>query len=88
MDLTRTVPHGELATSGYCLADPGREYLVFVPGGGGVTVDLRAARGRLAVEWFNPATGRKRAGRSVRGGGKRLLSAPFAGSAVVYLHAR
>ena len=27
MNLTEVVPHGELASSGYCLANPGKEYL-------------------------------------------------------------
>jgi hypothetical protein len=31
MNLTGMTPHGELASSGFCLADPGREYLVYLP---------------------------------------------------------
>jgi hypothetical protein len=31
MNLTTAVPHGNLASSGYCLADPGEDYLVYVP---------------------------------------------------------
>ena len=31
MNLAKAVPHGELASSGYCLADPGEEYLVYLP---------------------------------------------------------
>ena len=45
MDLAATAPHGELASTNYCLANPGKEYLVFLPDGGDVTVDLSAARG-------------------------------------------
>ena len=31
MDLARTVPHNEIASTRYCLADPGHAYLVFLP---------------------------------------------------------
>ncbi len=31
MNLSSMKPHGDLASSGYCLANPGREYLVYVP---------------------------------------------------------
>ncbi|HMG69747.1 MAG TPA: Ig-like domain-containing protein, partial [Gemmatimonadaceae bacterium] len=40
MDLAHALPHGELASSGYCLAKPGVEYLVYSPGGTSVTVNL------------------------------------------------
>ena len=33
MDLAAAIPHNELASSGYCLAEPGREYLVYFPEG-------------------------------------------------------
>ncbi|MBM4083536.1 MAG: hypothetical protein FJ272_02005 [Planctomycetes bacterium] len=50
-------PRNDLASTQYCLADPGKEYLVYLPEGGEVTVDLTAASRTLAVEWFNPRTG-------------------------------
>ena len=31
IDLEAMTPHNELASSGYCLADPGKEYLVYLP---------------------------------------------------------
>ena len=31
MNLTSMTPHGELASTGYCLADPGQDYFVYVP---------------------------------------------------------
>ena len=31
INLAAATPHNDLASSGYCLADPGREYLVYVP---------------------------------------------------------
>ena len=58
MDLAAMTPQSSLASTKYCLANPGKEYLVFLPGGGKVQIDVSAVRGPLAVEWFQPATGR------------------------------
>jgi hypothetical protein len=85
MDLARMVPHDELASSAYCLANVGKEYLLYVPSGGSVAVDLAAASARLAVEWFDPKTGQTSAADPVTGGGRREFTAPFAGDAVLYL---
>jgi len=86
--LATMVPRGELASTGYCLAggEPGRpEYLVYAPSGGRVTVDLAAAAGPLAVEWFDPSSGTTTAAGRVIGGDRATFSAPFAGDAVLYL---
>jgi hypothetical protein len=78
-------PRNELSSSEYCLANPGHEYLVYLPEGGEVTVDVSAAKGAMTVEWFNPRTGEKLAGVKVDGGAKRPFHAPFQGDAVLYL---
>jgi hypothetical protein len=88
MDLRRAVPHGELASSGYCLADPGREYVVYLPEGGEVTVDLTAERATMRAEWLRPDGGEGVAGAEVPGDGKRTLRAPFDGGAVLHLQAQ
>jgi hypothetical protein len=88
MNLLAMVPHGELASTGYCLANPSQanaEYLVYLPSGGTVTIDLRSTSGSLSVEWFNPSTGGTTTGGSVAGGANRSLTAPFSGDAVLYL---
>jgi hypothetical protein len=87
IDLAASRPAGELVSTGYCLAVPGREYLVYLPEGGEATVDLSAAKGKLAAEWSHPITGKTTHGEAVEGGGKRALKAPFAGDAVLYLRA-
>jgi hypothetical protein len=45
IDLAASRPAGELTSTGYRLAVPGREYLVYSPAGGDVKVDLSAAKG-------------------------------------------
>lgn len=89
MNLAAMMPRGDLASSGYCLANAaasGAEYLVYLPSGGGVTVNLMAASGTLTVEWFSPSSGTTMAGRPVAGGANRALTSPFSsGDAVIYL---
>jgi hypothetical protein len=90
MDLASMTPRGDLASTGYCLAKPAKQgatYLVYLPKGGKVTVDLSAAYGRLAAEWIDPKTGEVTPGKAVRGGAKRTLTAPHKGDAVLYLGA-
>ncbi|MEK7677582.1 MAG: hypothetical protein AAB676_17270 [Verrucomicrobiota bacterium] len=84
VNLATLVPHAELASTRYCLADPGQEYLVFVPDGGEVTVDLSATPGPLAVEWIHAADGTNRPADEAAGGGQRSFKAPFSDDAVLY----
>jgi hypothetical protein len=85
MDLAAMIPRDELASSKYCLASLGREYLIYSPSGASITVDLDAARGRFAVEWFDPVADKTITGDAVSGGGRRELKVPFGGEAVLYL---
>jgi hypothetical protein len=88
LTLASAVPHGELASSGYCLADPGSEYLVYLPGGGVVTVDLTPVEGSCEVEWLCPTTGEICCDTDVDGGETRHLWPPRGGDAVLFLTAR
>lgn len=85
MNLIATTPRPDVASTGFCLANPGLEYLVYLPSGGKVTVDLSDALGVLAIEWFNPRTGVVAAGGTTQGGARRELEAPFQGDAVLFI---
>ena len=86
MDLTQATPQPALATTGYCLANPGREYLVYLPEAGSVTVDLSGAQGELVAEWFHPEAGESTKGKAVQGGSSVRFQTPFqAKDAVLYL---
>ena len=87
MNLAAMTPCNDLASTQYCLANPGQEYVVYLPNGGEVTVDLSAAPGALAVEWFNPHTGVVRKGGTAQGGTKRTFQAPEKGDWVLYIRA-
>ena len=90
MNLLAMAPHGELSSSGYCLANPsssGAEYLVLLPDGGTAQVDLSATRELLNAEWFIPASRVQIPLAAVRGGETRSFTSPVAAAAVLYLHA-
>jgi hypothetical protein len=86
VNLTALVPHPELASTGYCLADPARDFVVYVSRGDEAIVNLATVSGTLAVEWIHAADGTTRRDASVTGGGKRPFKAPFDSDAVLYLH--
>jgi len=85
VNLGAMTPQGALASSGYCLAAAGKEYVVYVPGGDSVTVDLTAAPGSFQSEWLDPRQGISRAGKSVAGAAKRTFQSPFDGDVVLHL---
>ena len=37
----------------YCMAEPGRQYAIYFPDGGAVTLDVSAAQGPLEVRWLD-----------------------------------
>ena len=89
LDMARLVPAGDLASTGYCLADVkrGTQYVVYLPRGGDVTVDLSASPATMSAQWVDPDTGVVTSTGSVAGRGKRSFSAPGNGDAVLVLRA-
>ncbi|HAK94606.1 MAG TPA: hypothetical protein DCM87_06295 [Planctomycetes bacterium] len=86
LDLAAMTPAPELASSRYCLCERGREYVIFVPGGKNITVDLAGAAGEFAVVWVDPVTGTARTAPAVRGGSSTEFTLPSAkGDAVLHL---
>jgi hypothetical protein len=62
----KTEPHNELVNNWtFCLADPGRQYAVYLPSGGNVTIRLEP--GKYRASWFNPRTGIAQAIESAQG---------------------
>lgn len=86
IDLARMTPQGGLASSGVCLADSGREFLVYLAAGAEVTVDLGGETADFAVTWFSPQTGETRPATPVHGSGRTAFASPFAAAdAVLHL---
>ena len=85
MNLAAMTPQPKLASTRYCLASPGAEYLVYQPKGGqAFSVELKVATYRY--EWFDPAKGATHSSGNLEAAdGHREFKAPFAGDAVLYL---
>lgn len=63
----KTDPHDELVNNAnYCLAQPGKIYVVYLPRAGKVTIQLKP--GHYSVEWFNPRNGEHISLPSIDGG--------------------
>lgn len=88
VNLAEMLPLTDVASTGYCLANPGKEYIVYAPEGGEVTVDLTPAKGALRAEWIHPVDGTVAPAQEVQGGAKRTLKAPWDGHAVLRVSAR
>jgi hypothetical protein len=84
MELNAATPQNGLASTGYCLAQPGEEYLVYQPTAGPFAVEL--ASGAYEYEWHDPSTG-EAAGQGAVSVGPRAprFTPPFEGDAVLYL---
>jgi Chitobiase/beta-hexosaminidase C-terminal domain/Putative collagen-binding domain of a collagenase len=87
VDLSSMSPNSESCSSGYCLINPGREYLVYLPAGGTVRVDLSATSNDFVASWFSPLTGQTTPGGTVSAASQVLLTSPINGDAVLYLQA-
>jgi len=86
IDLNRMIPRNDLASSQYCLANPGHEYLVYSPQGGEVNVDMTGAAGKFNVEWFEPATGKKHCFIMESEGKGHWFAVPFENDALLYIY--
>ncbi len=91
LNLAQVVPRSSLCSIKYCLAQTpavGAEYLVYAPDGGAFALDVSAmpSTRKLAVEWFNPATGETITEHPIPAGSSaRAFRPPFSGDAVLYL---
>jgi hypothetical protein len=84
MDLFACEPRNKLLSDrepneAYCLAQPGKQYAVYFPNGGSVTLDVSAATGTLEIRWLDIARGAWQPARRVAGGGTVRLKAPDTG---------
>ncbi len=83
----KLMPNNGLVNRGRCLAELGRQYIVWLNGGGSVMVNLSGVSGTLSVKWFNPVTGQIADGGKTIGGTSRSFTPPFGGDAVLYIAA-
>jgi hypothetical protein len=85
--LARMRPSTMDCSTGFCLVNPGREYLVYQPADGTFRVNLKTTQRTFALEWFDPIGERIVSGGRVAGSYGLDLTPPFEGEAVAYLRA-
>ena len=89
MELIHMVPRGDLTSTGYALANPGKEYLVLQPRETGDAFTMELAAGTYTVEWFSVVARETKNARevTVESDTRASFTSPFtaAGPAVLYL---
>ncbi|MEO7859172.1 MAG: hypothetical protein ABIU05_01810, partial [Nitrospirales bacterium] len=87
--LAAMVPSPDLCSTKFCLVNPGKEYLVYLPAQSNVRqaveVELSDISTSFAVEWFDPKNEQTIRNEISSSGGKKTFVAPFDGEAVLYL---
>ncbi len=89
MNLIAMAPRGELSSTAYVLANPGKEYLVLQPTATDAFV-VQLLPGTYTTEWFDVTSRQTRAGANTTVGSEQRVSftSPFgAVPAVPYLRA-
>ncbi len=79
-------PSDKLVNSGWCLANPGREYIVFQNEAGAFTLEIAKAASKLRAEWFNPQTGKRTSAGKLGNGTANLTPPADWGKAPLVLH--
>ena len=77
LPFNRMQADNELVARGMCLAELGKAYLVYLPDGGDVVVDLSAASGTVACEWMEILTGERREAETEADGFATEIANPF-----------
>ncbi len=87
LSLKNFLPRSDLASTGYCLARVGQEYLEYAPNGGTFTVNVGGSgAGTYAQEWYNPRNGKTQSTRQVQlSSGSQSFKSPSTSDWVLYL---
>ena len=89
VDLASLTPQDDLASTEYCLANDGIEYLIYQPQGGGKNFSVNLRPGKYAVEWTDLVTGAvTRAGDVQAAGGQKTFTSIFDGPSILHLKRR
>jgi hypothetical protein len=73
----RMKPADALVNEGYCLANPGKEYVAYQKAAKPFTLEVKGASGPLKVRWYSPLSGESADGGTV-GNGPASLTPPKA----------
>jgi hypothetical protein len=79
-------PHDDLVSEGYCLAEPGREYVVFLDHPKSFSLKLEGLPALLPGEWYQPLTGKRQKAGALPNGTAQLQPPADWGAEPVVLH--
>ncbi len=86
VDLASLTPRSDLASTKYCLANPGMEYLVYQQQGSGRSLSLKLEPAMYAVEWIDLTGGRTAKGKDLQAkAGDTTFQSPFDGPKMLHL---
>jgi len=87
MNLAAMQPRDDLASTKYCLANPGVQYLVYNSDADTRSITVNLAAGTYDYEWFNPNSGKIESTGTIKAvnNAQQTIEAPFKGDAVLYL---
>jgi len=86
MNLAMMQPCNDLASTKYCLSDPGVEYLVYKPAADEDSITVKLKAGKYKYECFDPDQGKVVSTGTIGATGEeQVLQIPFKGDAVVYI---
>jgi len=86
LNFHRLVPAQHLVDRGIAAAWDGVEYVVQLPEGGAVNVDLGGTRGVFQADWFDPRTGKRTSAGTTEGGARRGFTAPDGNDWILHVH--
>jgi hypothetical protein len=83
-------PSDNLVNHGWCIAEPGREYVVFQNQAQPFTLEIAGAKATLKAEWFDPYTGKLTDAGSFENGNQGVTPPADSGKGplVLHVHAR
>lgn len=86
IDTARALPSRDIASTGFCLANPGVEYIVYNPQNDRPGFVVELPEGEYACEWFDPENSIKVTAKTLKAtGGKQKFTSPFKSDAVLLL---
>jgi len=86
VDLALMVPDTSVSSSGYCLANPGHEYLAYLPARESGQLTLRIKSGNYSVEWIDCATNEHKPSEVMElKDGPVVFKSPFGNGAILHL---
>jgi len=85
INLASMISSDAACSTHYCLVNPGNEYLIYLPSGNRLWIDLSTTQQDFLPTWFDPKSGQTIDGNPIRGGAQTTIQASFRGPAMLHM---